>query len=198
MVRASAQPEPKTGDSTHSATIVRASGDDAGLSVFRSGDSPKPTRVRIIKKRRISPTAVVSVGLALAAAAMIPIVWFFTRNVQPEAPPPRALTSVTLTWQCEVGHTFQAAGQIGSRKCWTCNRPSYPIARYLCPVHGEYEAQVLLEEDSGGITAVKELRFQGSTWTAADTFVCPRCGRKLEYAPKDPLEEARKNKRRSG
>lgn len=141
---------------------------------------------------------IVNIGLALTAAAMLPVLWILTREVEPEPYHGRTLTTVTLTWLCDVGHTFQAAGQIGPRKCWSCNRPAYPMARYVCPVHGVFEAQVLLTEGEHGVTQPEMLRLVNSTWVAPEAFVCPRCGRVLEYAPKDPLDEISGTRRRGG
>jgi hypothetical protein len=163
-----------------------------------SGESPRRRKVRIVRPTRISRTTMISVGLGLAAAALLPIVWLVSWEVEPEPFRGRSLMTVMLTWQCEAGHTFQAAGQIGPRKCFTCDRPSYPLARYLCPQHGVYDAQVRLRDVGEGVTDIDEVRLPGSAWVSPGSFLCPRCRRLLELTPRDPLEDSGKSKRRGG
>ena len=150
--------------------------------------------VRIVKSRTTSRASTVSLALAIGAAFFMLALWWMWRDDDVVFPPQRTLTAVEMTWKCPVGHVFRAAGQIESRACWTrnCDRPAYPVAQYACPEHGAYEAAVRFRRGENGAASVAELRLIGRDWVAADKVACPRCGKGLIYASRDPLESVRR------
>lgn len=156
--------------------------------------------VRIVKPRTVSRAALVSLLAITIAALFLPAMWHVSRRErEDESPVFRTLTDVELKWKCEAGHTFRAAGQVGPRLCWTCDRDAYPVTQRVCPVHGSFQVVVQFADGEDGVPRMSKLRFFGQDWvTVEDGLVCPRCSRRLAYQPPDPLDRSRRHPDRRG
>lgn len=133
-------------------------------------------------------------GGALLMAAGLPVVWVLTREQGSEPSRGRSLTDTTLQWRCDAGHSFPAAGQIGPRVCWECDRPAFPVATYSCPMHGPYAAYVRFAKGNDGEPYVAQVKLQGGGWVLQESLSCPKCGKALRYTPKDPLEAGKRRR----
>lgn len=155
----------------------------------------RPT-VRIVRRRTVPRTAVISLALAAAAVMVLFFVWRLWRRDEVSEMRRRGLTDVEVTWKCDGGHTFRAEAHDGARSCWTCNRPANPVANYSCPDHGTYEAAVQFSTDGKGVSRVAKVRMQDASWKEpAEGLRCPKCGSDLVRAKADPLDSlARKRK----
>jgi hypothetical protein len=159
--------------------------------------SPRRPSVRIVGPRRISRNSAITLVLVCLAALAIPAGWRLSRSDEPLRALQRRLEEVELEWKCPLGHVFYAAGQVEPRRCWECDRESYPVTHFACAVHGPVEVLIKYRRTSEGAAEVWQLRpWSGGVWVAAaDGVNCPRCGRRLAYRPNDPLEAKRSGKR---
>lgn len=136
-----------------------------------------------------------AVGVALTTL----VLWRVWRHDESVSPPGRTLAEVELTWRCEAGHTFEAAGQVLPRQCWTCDRLAYPLISMHCPTHGAFEVLVRFAGGTDSVPGVAQLKLPGHRWVDVDEgLTCPRCREKLIYKGRDPLERAVRPNRRPG
>ncbi len=158
--------------------------------------SRKPS-VRIAGRRSIPRATVLSLALATIAALSFPAVWRLLQSKDELRAPQRQLAEVEMEWKCSQGHTFRAAGQIGPRPCWHCDREAYPVTLYACPVHGSTEVLVRFMLGEDGSASVQAIRLQNQPWaTPEQGLTCPRCSRKLSYVGNDPLEAVKRGQRK--
>jgi hypothetical protein len=151
---------------------------------------PRRRTVRILRQRRLSREAAISLWLAGGAAVVVLGFWWFSATAE-EVARPRVptLADAELTWRCEVGHTFLANGQPGGRVCLYCERMAYPVTEFRCPVHGPFQVTVRFADTADGSPRIAYLRLTGRDWVSVETGLhCPRCDRPLEHRPKDPLD----------
>ncbi len=161
--------------------------------------STRRRTVRIVKQRTASRPAVISLLIAVALALLLPLAWRYWRPEEPPPPLQRTLVDVELEWKCPVGHSFRAAGQVGGRACWTCDRTAFPVTDYTCRVHGPFEVQVRFAVGDDGVPRMASLRWPGEEWVSAeDGLPCPRCSRRLVYLKADPLGRASREAKRVG
>ena len=153
-------------------------------------------KVRIVKRRRISRTAILSAVLGLLAAVSLPLLWFIGR------PPPKReipeMDSRDWVWKCDAGHTFRAGFRNATSLCFRCDKPAYPIGWYTCPVHGSFEVAGKFERGADGKMSVTKVRLIGRSWVTQEELECPRCDRRLLYKGRDPLERTRRMKKQGG
>lgn len=152
---------------------------------------PPPRRTVRIVKRRTSRPANISLAVAAAAAVVLLAVWRLWQTEEVIVPQQRQFRDIDVVWKCEVGHSFKAAGQIGSKACWTCDRPAFPVTYYACRIHGPYEIAARFAAGEGGVARISELRRPGLEWVSIEEGVnCPRCKRRLVHKTRDPAENA--------
>lgn len=152
-------------------------------------------KVRIVQPRGSSPAAQLGLALMVGAILSLPFVWRWVRADGAIVAHQRAVEEMMMGWQCEAGHSFRAAGGAGARECWTCQRDAYPVARYTCTVHGDQTVFVRFATDEVGNVRASEIRMTGTEWVPiGDGLICPKCSRKLEYLPPDPLEKGPSNR----
>ena len=126
--------------------------------------------------------------MAVAGSAALLLIIFRVLVRTDDRPKPfeRTITDVELVWRCDTGHEFHAAGQVEARACWTCGRSAYPVTRYECPVHGEFEVSVKFKQSQAGVAEPSELRLAPRDWVPADKpLECPRCRRAMTRVPTD-------------
>jgi len=144
--------------------------------------------VRIVKSRRLSRPALISLLVAAGAVVATLALWRFWQHGDVVPPTQRTLGEWETEWKCDGGHSFRAAGQIEPRSCWTCGKPAYSVAFYRCPTHGTYEVSARFKADDGGRPKIAYLRLRGGRWVAVeDGLRCPQCGQVLRYGGHDPL-----------
>jgi len=156
--------------------------------------------VRILKPKSASRTARLSLVTAVGVAIVTLALWRVWRHEDDVAPPGRRLIDVELTWRCEAGHTFQAAGQLLPRQCWICDRQAFPLIVMYCPTHGAFDVLVRFAPGTDNVPEVAQLKLVGYRWVdAAEGLTCPRCREKLIYKGPDPLARVtRQNKKPAG
>ena len=160
--------------------------------------SARRRTVRIVKQRRATRTAAISLLIVAVPAMLLFVAWRFWQTDEEVPTFTRRLADVVLDWKCEGGHTFKARGQVAPRKCPTCGRAAYAVGTYHCPIHGPFELSIRYAEDSAGVARPSEYRI-GRKWApAADGAHCPRCGRNLERRPKDPFAPKPRGRQRDG
>ncbi len=76
--------------------------------------------VRIVKQRRATRTAAVSLLIVALPAMVLFLVWRFWQADEEVPTFTRGVADVVLDWKCEKGHRFKARGQAAPRKCPTC------------------------------------------------------------------------------
>ena len=124
-------------------------------------------------------------------ALVLLAVWRLWQTEEVIVPKQRRLVDIDVVWKCEVGHSFRAAGQVGSKACWTCDRPAFPVTQYACRFHGPYVVAVRFEAGEDGVARITEMRRPGFEWVSIEEGLkCPLCGRRLVYKPRDPTEGA--------
>jgi len=109
--------------------------------------------------------------------------WSSLKTEPQTTAPRRTLSDVTVDWVCEgCGHRFRASGRIEPRTCDACGATCYIALRYVCPVHGEFEALVEFERpvgpdgqiDQRARERLRRWRHAGSDWVDYDGNVrCP-------------------------
>ncbi len=132
----------------------------------------------------------ISLGLACAAAVLLPVIWSVSRSDPLPPPRPPTLPDTELDWRCERGHVFLAAGQVGRRLCSMCDQLASPMTYYACPVqtHGPFRVEVEFTPDDDLGTRVARLRLIGRQWFSVEEGVrCPQCDRLLIYEPSKSL-----------
>src|SRR3990172_1031377 len=95
----------------------------------RAGPAPRRA-VRILQPNAVRRAAIVSLLVVGAAALALFLVWRTWRTDETFVPRQRTLADVELTWRCAAGHTFPAAGQVGSRTCFYCGQEAFHITNY--------------------------------------------------------------------
>jgi len=158
-------------------------------SLHSSTSVPRHRRtVRIVKNRQIPRAAYVSLAAAAAAAALLLVVWQAFRTE--EVPPLhlRHVGDVQVQWQCSMGHTLYALGDVTPHPCWQCGKDSYPVAKYRCPVHGTFLVAFQFRKEPDGRIVPTEVRTPGGPWEPFETGPhCSRCPRLLTREIEDPL-----------
>jgi len=145
----------------------------------------------------------ISLTLAAAAAVLLPVVWRLWGSEETTIAHQRTLAEMELDWRCEEGHDFRGKGHTfgpdgltSPRTCWKCGEPAYPVATYVCPVHGAYEVTVRFTIGDDGRPRVAQVRWAGRGWvTEEEGLRCPRCERRLEYSD-DPFIGRNRNPKR--
>lgn len=146
--------------------------------------------VRILQPKSATKAARISLILAGAVALTVFVAFRLWQSEAVPNPVQRSLMDIVLEWRCEVGHTFLAQGQLDRQSCPECGRLSYPLARFHCTEHGEVEVAANFTAHEAGPPELSQLRVQGKEWISAhEDLPCPRCGKPLVRAPRDPLAE---------
>ncbi len=161
------------------------------------GQAPRTHRrtVRIVKPKKTSRAAMITLIAAAAAALSFPLVWSL-RQPEQVISPPRLIR--TWEWKCEGGHLFNAEFQADSRVCVQCGRTAYPVGWYTCHVHGSFEVMARFASDGEHGSKPTHLRLIGRKWVSENELFCPRCERPLVYKGKDPLERTRRGQKTGG
>ena len=158
------------------------------------GRAPR-RKVRIVKRKRLSRAAVLSFLLGLLVAVSFPLLWYI-RRPPPKPDVPRQATR-DCEWKCDDGHSFRAGFRSVTTLCMTCGKPAYPVGWYTCPVHGSFEVAAQFERGEDGKMTTVKVRLIGRRWVTEEELVCPRrCDRRLVYKGRDPLETAKRAKKR--
>ncbi len=162
--------------------------------------SARRRTVRIVRPRRATRSAAVSLLMVVAPAMLLFLVWRFWEKDEEMPIVRRRPEEVVLDWKCESRHTFKARGQAGPRKCPRCRKPAYAVGAYDCQVHGTFEVAIRHAQDAAGIIRPSDYRIAGGNWIpAVNGARCPRCDLPLTRRPKDPFAERKpRRKRRSG
>lgn len=147
----------------------------------------RPT-VRIVKRRLPPQTALISLLIAAAAAAVAFGAWYVWRDDVGQQVVHRTIFDVMLPYRCERGHRFNAPGQAGPLRCPQCGTQAHAVTDYVCPIHGETEVAVEFALDAHGEAVVTKLSVEAGEWVNADTGIrCPRCGQALFRPQVNPL-----------
>jgi hypothetical protein len=155
-------------------------------------------KVRIVKHRTISRAGIISLTVTGGVAILIIFTRQMVRTEEPIRPLERTLTDYELEWKCEQGHTFRAAGQVDPKVCWTCGQPSFPVAKFGCAAHGQYDVLVRFTVAEDGVPKPAEYRLWGTKeWTpAAEGVHCPRCRKPMDRVPAESLIPEKKREPR--
>jgi hypothetical protein len=126
----------------------------------------------------------------LAGAAALGVILVY-RTWEAEEPRPviqRTIRDMELDWRCEGGHVFRMHGQQDPTPCPICNRPSYPVAAFWCPEHGNILIAYKFRTLADGGTEIAAIQFPGRPWELhPDVMTCPRCNREMRMRSEDPL-----------
>ncbi len=166
-----------------------------------SQDPPLHRRtVRIVNKRNIQRTAIVSLAVAAAAAGLLLAAWRVFQTDEDPMPHIRTIKDVHVNWLCERGHASQGPGGETPKACWTCGRDAYPAVPFRCSVHGSSAVTFQFAEQEDGQIVPVEVRAPGGDWEPfADGPHCSQCRRLMKREVEDPLERVqRKPVRRKG
>ena len=138
----------------------------------------------------------ISILVACGAAILLLIGRQVMKEEPAVAPIRRTLVDVELEWKCPSGHVFRAGGQVEPRKCWTCNQPAYPLARFQCRTHGEVDVIARFEAaPDDGHAILSAFSTHGSDWTpASEPVLCPKCRQPMKRHVEDPLAKSRGRK----
>ncbi len=151
--------------------------------------------VRIVKPRALPRAARISLFAAVAASCVALALWRWWRPETVESVYRRSVADVELTWRCEDGHTFTAAGQVDGRVCAMCDKPAFAITTYECKLHGPYDVSVRFAANPDGSTRLAQVRVHGGDWFPATADLpCPKCGQPLMRKAPDALPRAKKPK----
>lgn len=166
----------------------------SGLSSSRSSHSQR-RKVRIIKQRNVSRTAIVSLAIAAGVAVAVILSWRVWKTGEEIPVHIRNLREYEMDWRCDGGHFFHSTGRKDSRPCWMCGQPAFPVAHYKCPTHGSYEVAFRFYEDDEGVVKPSQVRVGSGEWLKADVGLkCPRCNCDLTQDVIDPLDRAENRK----
>ncbi len=162
----------------------------SGYSSSRHSPTHK-RKVRIIKQRDVSRTAIVSLVIAAGVAVAALLIWRVGKSGEEIPVHIRSLREYEMDWRCEGGHFFHSTGRKDSRPCWMCGQPAYPVAHYKCNTHGSYEVAFRFSEDKQGTVKPEQVRVGSGEWIDADDGLkCPRCHLELTQDLIDPLDRA--------
>ncbi len=172
---------------------------DDTLHVRRDVHSPRRHTVRIVKRRRLSRTARLSLVMAMSAAAVAFAAWRWWR---PEPTVPvyrRTINDVEFSWRCEAGHPFTAPGQVNDRPCKECDRPAHVVTSYACERHGAVEVAVRFNSGADGVPRASQFRVGRGDWfPATDPVPCPHCQMPMARVQTDPLDALNRGKKKIG
>ncbi|MCG3130633.1 MAG: hypothetical protein FLDDKLPJ_01399 [Phycisphaerae bacterium] len=161
----------------------------------RSGFTSTVRRIRVVNRERSHWFSLLTVWLPVAVIVAGVVLWRLTRTDEPEVQAvQRPLSARTLSWVCDAGHGFKAAGQISPRICQTCNAPAVPASDVECPTHGVLTVQLMFEAAPVDPDRPRYAQYRTSSgsWTALKTSVmCPRCGAACRWLSVDPLYNRR-------
>jgi len=145
-------------------------------------------KVRIVKRRVIPRAAVLSLVLALGAAAITFSTWRMFRVPTPVESYTRSLKDLILPYICDRGHEFNAPGAVGAPPCPICGVPTQHVTSLICPVHGEQRVEVQFERGEDGIERIGRLRLPKGPWVTPEQGLrCPKCQAPLSRKAPDDL-----------
>lgn len=172
---------------------------DDTLQVRRDSQPARRNTVRIVKRRRLSRTATISLVMAMSTAAVAFAAWRWWRPAPTVPVYRRTINDIELTWRCEAGHPFTAPGQVDDRPCAECDRPAYVVTSYVCERHGAVEVAVRFKSGDDGVPRASQFRVGRGTWfPATDPVRCPQCQAPMVRAQTDPLEALNRAKKKTG
>jgi len=152
-----------------------------------------------VQRRTPSRAAMLSLVLAMSAAAVAFAAWRWWQPAPIDLVYQRTINDVELNWKCEAGHYFTASGQVADRPCAMCDQPAFPITFYECTQHGTTEVAVRFEAGPDGVPRRSQFRLKGSWFPATDPVPCPHCNVPMVRKPTDPLDAiSRGKKKKSG
>lgn len=161
--------------------------------------SARRRTVRIVRPRRATRSAALSLLMVVAPVMLFFLVWRFWGKDEEVPIAIRGPKDVVLDWKCESRHTFKDRGQAGPRKCPRCHKPAYVVGTYDCQVHGTFELAIRHETDADGIIRPSAYRIAGKKWIpAVNGAQCPRCDNPLTRRPKDPFSDRKPRRKRRG
>lgn len=168
--------------------------------VRRDSHSPRRHTVRIVKRRTPSRVAILSLMMAMSAAAIAFFAWRWWRPAAGRvAVYQRTISDIEMSWKCEVGHSFIAPGQVADRLCATCNQPAYVVAAYECARHGVFEVSVRYTTGDDGFPRISQRRVGHGNWVPAkDPVSCPHCQAPMVRKQTDPLDTLNRGKKKGG
>ncbi|MEK7731297.1 MAG: hypothetical protein AAB363_05520 [Planctomycetota bacterium] len=165
-------------------------------------DRTHPARrhtVRIVQRRTPSRAAMLSLVMAISAAAVAFAAWRWWRPAPTVPVYQRTINDVELSWKCEAGHSFTASGQVADRPCAMCDQPAYAMTPYECPQHGRTEVAVRFTSGADGAPRVSQFRVNQGTWfPATDPVRCPHCDVPMLRKLTDPLDAISRGKKKGG
>ncbi len=153
--------------------------------------------VRIVRRRTPSRAAILSLLTAVSAAGVAFAAWRWWRPAPPVPFYERTIRDVELTWKCEAGHAFMAAGQVADRLCAMCDRPAHVFTLYECRQHGVAEVTVRFTEGPDGRPKVSHFRVKKEWIEASDPVPCPQCNVPMTRKQADPLEAFNREKKKT-
>lgn len=161
--------------------------------------SARRRTVRIVRPRRATRSAAVSLLMVVAPAVLLFLVWRFWEKDEEVPIVNRGLEERVMDWKCESRHTFKARGQAGPRKCPRCRKPAYVVGTYDCQVHGTLELAIRHVQDAAGKIRPSDYRIAKGKWVpTVNGARCPRCDRTLMRKPKDPFSDRKPRRKRRG
>lgn len=138
--------------------------------------------------RQQRQTALYSFYGAIGVGILVVGFWWLTRPDPNTVAMQRRINSMTLSWRCPQGHTFEHQGSTHRVGCPECKRLADISVTYICPRHGERPALIRLTRDGDGRERVSEVSFRHGVWrTVARDIRCPQCGLKMTPKTPDPF-----------
>jgi len=154
--------------------------------------------VRIVQRRTPSRAAMLSLVMAMSAAAVAFAAWRWWRPAPTVPIYQRTIKDVELSWKCEAGHSFTAPGQVADRLCATCDQPAYAVTSYECERHGVIEVAVRFASGDD-VPRVSQLRVGRGIWfPATDAVRCPHCDAPMVRKQTNPLDTLGRGKKKGG
>lgn len=128
-------------------------------------------------------TAVFSLVVAAVVASGTYLTWRLYRRESAHVGQQRAITDLTVTWECDTGERFEAPGAYGPRACDDGTHSADIVLRCTCPQHGAFECYVRYRRDAMGLSRLSEIRFEKGEWQPVeDSIRCPICKRPAQMA----------------
>lgn len=154
--------------------------------------------VRIVTPRSVHRVAILTM-LGISGVALLCFLGFraLGKSETVVTASHRPFDEIFLSWRCEAGHSFRAAGQVGAGVCPKCNALAYPTEPFECKQHGSFAVAAKFELDALGEAKVAQYRVATRDWL--DALIgptCPKCSEPLERRPRDPLVGIERPKRK--
>ncbi|MFQ5492383.1 MAG: hypothetical protein ACE5GE_16860 [Phycisphaerae bacterium] len=121
-----------------------------------------------------------SLAVAVAVALLVWCGWWLLREEPPPVARQRAFHQIQVRWLCDNGDEFTSFGAFGPRRCPQCKADAFVVARYQCPVHGEFDVRLRHVRGTDDRPVLSAICFSERAWEdPTDGVRCPTCERRM-------------------